>query len=110
MRLGIHVADVIVEMFNVLGDGVNIAAGLAELANSGETIVSAQMRDQLTSGVDASIEDLGEQRLRNRERAVRAFRVCHRRTPPTPPSVAVRLMGGIDRRHSVSAEVGRSSI
>jgi adenylate cyclase len=74
MRVGIHVADVIVEAFNVLGDGVNIAARLAELANPGETIVSAQVRDQLTSGVDASVEDLGEQRLRNRERAVRAFR------------------------------------
>ncbi len=75
MRVGIHVADVIVEAFNVLGDGVNVAARLAELANPGETIVSAQVRDQLTSGVEATVEDLGEQRLRNRERAVRAFRV-----------------------------------
>jgi adenylate cyclase len=85
MRVGIHVADVIVEEFNVVGDGVNVAAGLAELANSGETVVSVQVRDQLTSGLDASIEDLGEQRLRNRERFVRAFRVW--------PSVeAVRLV------------------
>jgi adenylate cyclase len=74
MRIGIHLAEVIVEAFNVLGDGVNVAARLAELANPGETIVSAQVRDQLTSGVEASVEDLGEQRLRNRERAVRAFR------------------------------------
>jgi adenylate cyclase len=37
--------------------------------------VSVQVRDLLTSGVEASVEDLGEQRLRNRERAVRAFRV-----------------------------------
>ena len=74
MRVGIHVAEVIVEAFNVLGDGVNVSARLAELANPGETIVSAQVRDQLTSGVEASVEDLGEQRLRNRERAVRAFR------------------------------------
>ena len=74
MRVGIHVAEVIVEAFNVLGDGVNVSACLAELANPGETIVSAQVRDRLTSGVEASVEDLGEQRLRNRERAVRAFR------------------------------------
>ncbi|HVJ11845.1 MAG TPA: cyclic nucleotide-binding domain-containing protein, partial [Burkholderiales bacterium] len=94
MRLGIHVAEVIVEAFNVLGDGVNIAARLAELANPGETIVSAQVRDQLASGVEASVEDLGEQRLRNRERAVRAFRAW----PPAQtgawvPSVAVRAHG-----------------
>jgi adenylate cyclase len=84
LRVGIHVADVIVEAFNLLGDGVNVAAGLAELANPGETVVSAQVRDQLASGVDASVEDLGEQRLRNRERAVRAFRVW-------PPAETARL-------------------
>jgi TolB-like protein/class 3 adenylate cyclase len=94
MRLGVHFAEVIVESFNVLGDGVNVAARLAELANPGETIVSAQVRDQLTSGVQASVEDLGEQRLRNRERAVRAFRVW----PPTQaetwtPSIAVQAHG-----------------
>ena len=96
MRAGIHVAEVIVEAFNVLGDGVNIAARLAELANPGETIVSAQVRDQLISGVEASVEDLGEQRLRNRERAVRAFRAW----PPTrtesvlwTPSAAVKAHG-----------------
>jgi len=94
MRAGIHVADVIVEAFNVLGDGVNIAARLAELANPGETIVSAQVRDQLTSGLEASVEDLGEQRLRNRERAVRAFRVWPpAQTPPWSPSVAVQAHG-----------------
>ena len=94
MRLGVHFAEVIVETFNVVGDGVNVAARLAELANPGETMVSAQVRDQLTSGVEASVEDLGEQRLRNRERAVRAFRVW----PPAQaetwtPSDAVQAHG-----------------
>ena len=84
LRVGIHVAEVIVETFNVLGDGVNIAARLAELANAGETVASAAVRDQLTSGVEASVEDLGEQRLRNRERAVRAFRLW----PPAQPAGA----------------------
>ncbi|HYI87314.1 MAG TPA: cyclic nucleotide-binding domain-containing protein [Burkholderiales bacterium] len=94
LRAGIHVAEVIVEAFNVLGDGVNLAAGLAELANPGETVVSTQARDQLTSGVDASVEDLGEQRLRNRSRAVRAFRAW----PPAQtrvwtPNAAVQAHG-----------------
>ncbi len=94
MRVGIHVADVIVEEFNVVGDGVNVAAGLAELANSGETVVSVQVRDQLTSGVDGSIEDLGEQRLRNRERSVRAFRVWpSAETVRLAPSAAVMAHG-----------------
>ncbi|MEO8718418.1 MAG: cyclic nucleotide-binding domain-containing protein [Burkholderiales bacterium] len=94
LRVGIHVAEVVVETFNLLGDGVNVAAGLAELANPGETIVSAVVRDQLTSGVDASVEDLGEQRLRNRERAVRAFRVWPPSETARPaPSAAVLAHG-----------------
>jgi TolB-like protein/class 3 adenylate cyclase len=94
MRVGIHVAEVIVETFNVLGDGVNIAARLAELANPGETVVSAAVRDQLTSGVDASVEDLGEQRLRNRERAMRAFRLWPpAQHPALAPSAAARAHG-----------------
>jgi len=94
MRVGIHVAEVIVETFNVLGDGVNVAARLAELANPGETVVSAAARDQLTSGVDASVEDLGEQRLRNRERAVRAFRLWPpAQQPAMPPSALARAHG-----------------
>src|SRR5574341_1409820 len=96
MRAGIHVADVIVEAFNVLGDGVNVVARLAELANPGETIVSAQVRDQLISGVEASVEDLGEQRLRNRERAVRAFRAwppVRSETRLWTPSAAVQAHG-----------------
>jgi TolB-like protein/Tfp pilus assembly protein PilF len=84
LRIGIHVAEVIVETFNVLGDGVQVAARLAELANAGETVGSAALRDQLTSGVDASVEDLGEQRLRNRSRALRAFRLW----PPAQPAAA----------------------
>ena len=99
MRAGIHIAEVIVETFNVLGDGVNIAARLAELANPGETVVSAAVRDRLTSGVDASVEDLGEQRLRNRERAVRAFRLW---PPAQQPSLALSAAARAHGRPSVA--------
>ena len=94
MRVGIHVAEVIVETFNVTGDGVNLAARLAELANPGETVASAVVRERLTSGIDASVEDLGEQRLRNRERAVRAFRLWPpARQPALVSGAAVRAHG-----------------
>ena len=94
LRIGIHVAEVIVEMFNVLGDGVHIAARLAELANAGETVGSEAARDQVTSGVEASVEDLGEQRLRNRSRAIRAFRFWPAAQPTSGrSSAALRAHG-----------------
>jgi len=74
LRIGLHLADVLVEVFQIAGDGVQVAAGLAELANPRETVISVQVRDQLTNGLNVSIEDLGEQRLHNRERPVRVFR------------------------------------
>lgn len=79
IRVGIHIADVFVEDYDVFGDGVNIAARLADLGGSGDTIVTAGVRDCIPAAARAAIEDLGEQRLRNRQRAVRAFRVW----PPT---------------------------
>src|SRR6185295_2599126 len=99
MRVGIHLAEVIVETFNVLGDGVNIAARLAELANPGETVASAAVRDRVTSGIDASVEDLGEQRLRNRERAVRAFRLW---PPAQQPGLALSSAARAHGRPSVA--------
>jgi adenylate cyclase len=94
IRIGIHLADILVEDFNIAGDGVNVAVGLAQLANHGDIIVSVHIRDQLTSGVDGSFEDIGEQRLRNRERSVRAFRVWSAtKTTPLVASAVPNLHG-----------------
>lgn len=98
LRIGIHIADVYVDTLDVFGDGVNVAARLADLAGEGGgTILSAEARDQITSGLDAAIEDLGEQRLRNRNRAVHAFRAW-------PPSSDLSLVPPPLRTH------GRPSI
>jgi TolB-like protein/Tfp pilus assembly protein PilF len=94
IRIGIHLADILVEDFNIAGDGVNVAVGLAQLANQGDIIVSVHVRDQLTGGVDGSFEDIGEQRLRNRERSVRMFRVWSTtKTTPLVSSAVSNLHG-----------------
>ena len=93
IRIGIHVADILVEDFDIAGDAVNIASGLAEIANPDEIAVSVQVRDQLTNGLDGAFEDLGEQRLRNRERSLRVFRAWSR-------SEKLGLIsGGISKNH-----------
>ncbi len=52
-----------------------LAAALATLAKPGETILNAATRDELTHGVDASCEDLGDCYLKHFEKPVRAYRV-----------------------------------
>ena len=75
LRMGIHVADVIVDDIDLFGEGVNLSARLAGLAGPSEIVVSAEVRDGLTALLDADIEDLGECYLKHVQQPVRAYRV-----------------------------------
>jgi adenylate cyclase len=98
LRAGINAAMAWSDGIDIYGTGVNLAArlatlagpgetiasasahqrlaaALASLANPGETIGSAAARDELTHGVDASCEDLGECILKHFDVPVRAYRV-----------------------------------
>jgi TolB-like protein len=99
-RIGIHVGDVIVDGANLLGDGVNIAARLQELAEPGGICVSASVRDHVGGNVAVSFADLGEQSVKNIAQPIRSYRIAapaaadpHPRTaaPPLPdkPSIAI---------------------
>ena len=80
LRMGVHLADVIVDDVDLYGDGVNLAARLMQLGGPAEIVISAAVRDQLTDGVGVTIEDLGERELKGIQRPVRAFRAW----PPSP--------------------------
>ena len=75
LRIGIHVAEVIVDELDLYGTGVNLAARLASLAGPGEIIISATVRDSIADGLDAQLEDLGECHLRHLPHPVHAYRV-----------------------------------
>ena len=84
LRVGAHVADVIVDEHDIYGNGVNLAARLSALAAPGEIVVSADVRDRLTPGLDAEVEDLGECYLRHMAKPVGAFRISE--VGDKPPS------------------------
>lgn len=75
LRIGVHVADVVVDELDVYGAGVNLAARLAGLAGPGEIVVSADVRDALLSHVDVELDDLGDCFLKHINDSVRAFRI-----------------------------------
>src|ERR1044071_5032936 len=58
-RMGLHVADVIIEPRDVYGAGVNIAARLEELAEPGSITISASVREQLGTTLKLRSVDLG---------------------------------------------------
>lgn len=75
LRIGAHVADVIVDQHDIYGSGVNLAARIATLAAPGEIVVSAEVRDGLVTGLDAEVEAIGECYLKHVREPVHAFRI-----------------------------------
>src|SRR6202171_682102 len=75
-RIGINLGDVIVEEDDIFGDGVNVAARLAMLAEPGGICVSGAVRDQVGDRLDdVALEDLGGPGVKNNGRPIRVFRV-----------------------------------
>jgi adenylate cyclase len=75
VRIGLHSAEVYADEHDIYGTGVNLAARIATLAGPGETVVTAQIRDSLTDGLDGTLEDLGECFLKHLDAPVRVWRV-----------------------------------
>jgi class 3 adenylate cyclase/TolB-like protein len=72
-RVGINLGDVIAEAEDIFGDGVNVAARLEALAEPGGICISRTVRDQIRDKLPYSLEDLGEQSVKNIARPVRVY-------------------------------------
>jgi adenylate cyclase len=97
VRIGINIGDIVIDGDDIYGDGVNVAARLEGLSESGGICVSASVHEQVRDKLDLSFEDTGEHQLKNIARPMRVYRITD--TPrvaiPTPkgtpgkPSIAV---------------------
>ena len=74
-RIGINLGDILIEGDDILGDGVNIAARLEGIAEPGGICISSSAYDQVRGKVAVEFADLGEQRLKNIARPIRAYAV-----------------------------------
>ena len=78
-RIGVHLGDVIEKADGTIyGDGVNIAARLQALAESGGVTVSGMVQEAVRDRISASFEDQGEHEVKNIARPVHAYRVDFR--------------------------------
>lgn len=75
LRIGLHVGDVTENDNDIFGHAVNVAARLMTLAGPAETVVSTEIRDELTADIDADIEDLGDCYLKHLDCTLRAYRL-----------------------------------
>jgi adenylate cyclase len=74
-RVGINVGDIIIDGGDIYGDGVNVAARLEGLAESGGICVSGRVQEDARGKLDIAFEDAGEQQLKNIAWPVRVYRV-----------------------------------
>jgi adenylate cyclase len=75
-RVGVNLGDVIEEDDGTIyGDGVNIAARMEALADSGGICISSAIYDAIEGKLDFGFDYLGEQQVKNVAKPVRVYRV-----------------------------------
>lgn len=87
-RIGINVGDVVAAGDDLLGDGVNIAARLQEVASPAGICVSEAVREQTEGKVEFHFAALGERSLKNIPRRVAVHRVDW-----SPETVSADMLG-----------------
>ena len=75
MRFGLHLADVLVENDDLIGDGVNLAARIQQAADPDAIDVSATLFEQIRRNSPFAFDDRGEQSFRNIVQPVRVYRL-----------------------------------
>jgi len=80
-RIGINVADILIDEREIAGGGVNLAARLEALAEPGGICVSQTLKDQIHGDIGVNYLDAGLRRVKNIERPVRIFHVVWGRRP-----------------------------
>src|SRR5450830_416114 len=74
-RIGINIGDIISDDNDIYGAGVNVAARLEALAESGGIMVSRNVYDQVRDKLSFGFEDLGEQTVKNIARPIGVYHV-----------------------------------
>jgi adenylate cyclase len=102
-RIGINLGDVIVERHDIFGDGVNIAARLEALAESGGICVSGTVHDHVRDKLDIAFEDMGDKEVKNIARPVHVYRIRLQAEDKTaPPEAGPRPLLALPDKPSIA--------
>ena len=96
LRIGINLGDIVVEDGNLLGDGVNVAARLQEIAEPGCLCIAANVHEHVAGKLDLVFDDLGEQTVKNIARPLRVYRIAIGTTGENRPMSAFEASIGLD--------------
>ncbi len=75
MRFGLHIADVVVQGDDLVGDGVNLAARIQAAAEPDSIYVSGALFDHVRRNSAFIFDDIGERTFKNISESVHLYRV-----------------------------------
>jgi class 3 adenylate cyclase len=75
VRIGIHLGDVLRRGGDIVGDGVNIAARVEPLADSGGIAITQQVFDQVYNKIPETLARIGKVELKNIQRPVEVYSI-----------------------------------
>ncbi len=105
-RIGINLGDVMISDDDILGDGVNIAARLEQIAEPDSIYISGTVYDQVRNKLDIGFDDLGEKSVKNIDQPVRTYRISRAGSEAAPESAA----SGENAASGESTEAAKPSI
>src|SRR5258708_19168404 len=109
-RMGIHVGDIIFDDNDIFGDGVNIAARLEGICDSGGICISSVVFEHVDRKIDVSFRSCGLQWVKNIERPIDIYAAVLNKpagaVQVSPPSQQVRYCRAIDGVRLAHSQVG----
>lgn len=74
-RIGLNLGDIIVDGDDIFGNGVNVAARVEALADTGGIAVTSAVRDQIGNKLPLNFEDRGTHKVKNIEAPLHVYAV-----------------------------------
>jgi adenylate cyclase len=107
LRIGIHVGDVVFTDNTVLGDGVNVASRIHDLAPPGGSCISERVYEEIRNKPEFQVKDLGEKKLKNVPRPIHVYVLTALNAPGPPrPSPRSAAGAGESERRKLAAGIG----
>jgi len=83
-RIGVNIGDVVQDEDRIYGSGVNVAARIEGLSDSGGICISRGTYDQVKDKLELGFEYLGEHEVKNIKEPVRVYKVLPNTESPKP--------------------------
>jgi class 3 adenylate cyclase len=98
LRFGLHLADVVVHVDDLIGDGVNVASRIQQEADPDSICISGVFFDHIRRNSPFAFEDLGERRLKNLAEPIRIYRLREELARHRLQTAPTRIPTAVEKR------------